>query len=317
MALRAKRFQITSFSGIPARADAIRWPATSPPIPLFFSVALCGPPCFSVLRSGRCTQHNQDRHPPTHRNKPQPRGNQTDNSTSPPPPDPPPCGPAHAPAPDPRRNRRPPRRRRLHRRPGPRHRPRPHGHAQPPAADRRRGRCRQNRSRQGARRRARHQPDPPAMLRRPRPVRRAVRVELPAPTPRHQSPRRRRRRRNRGGDLLRTLPPRPPAARRHPPGHRARPADRRNRPSRQRIRGFPARTPVRLPGLDPRTRHHRRPHHPACRADLQRHERPVGRPAPPVPVSPPGLPRTRPRGAHHPDPRARHRRIAGPADRAD
>ena len=113
---------------------------------------------------------------------------------------------------------------------------------EPAAADRRRGRRRQDRGGQGAGRRARHQPDPAAMLRGAGPVRRAVRVELPAPIARHQGARGRRRGRDRGGDLLGALPAGPPAAGGHPAGHGTRAADRRDRPGGPGVRGIPAGT---------------------------------------------------------------------------
>ena len=65
--------------------------------------------------------------------------------------------------------------------------------------------------------------------------------------------------RGRGRHLLRGVPAHPPAARGDPRRRAGRAADRRGRPRRGRDRGAAARDPLRLPGVDPRARHDRRP----------------------------------------------------------
>ena len=64
---------------------------------------------------------------------------------------------------------------------------------------------------------------------------------------------------DRGRHLLRGVPAHPPAARGDPRRRARRAADRRGRPGRGRDRGAAARDPLRLPGVDPRAGHDRRP----------------------------------------------------------
>ena len=102
--------------------------------------------------------------------------------------------------------------------------------------------------------------DPPAVLRGPRRGQGALRVELQEAAAAH--PVRPRARgelgRGRGRHLLRAVPAHPPAARGHPLGGARRAPHRRGRPRRDRDRGAAARGALRLPGVDPRARHHRR-----------------------------------------------------------
>ena len=83
-------------------------------------------------------------------------------------------------------------------------------------------------------------------------------------------------------------------------------ADRRDRPRRRRVRGLPARAAVRLPGHDPRDRHHHRPAPAARDPHVQPHPRAARRAQAPLP-----LPLDRPPGAG-----ARDRDRARPRARA-
>ena len=124
------------------------------------------------------------------------------------------------------------------------------------------------------------------------------------------------RRRCRGPDLLGKVPAGAAAAGGDPPRQAAGAADRRDRPRRRRVRGVSARTAVRFPGLDSRTRHDQGDLDPACGADLERHARTLRRAAPPLPLSLCRLSRCRPRGAHHHGADRWRRRVAVAADRA-
>ena len=92
--------------------------------------------------------------------------------------------------------------------------------------------------------------DPPAMLRRHRCRDRALRMELSAPDA-GDPPGRRPADRH----LSRRVPDRAADARSAARAGRGRAADRRDRPLGSRVRGVPARVPLRLPDLDPRARH--------------------------------------------------------------
>ena len=105
----------------------------------------------------------------------------------------------------------------------------------------------------------RRPPHPPAVLRGPRRVEGALRVELQEAAAAHPGPARPRTgrhvERRRGGHLQRGVPAHPAAARGHPGRRPGRAADRRGRPRRGRDRGAAARDPLRLPGVDPRAGH--------------------------------------------------------------
>ena len=124
------------------------------------------------------------------------------------------------------------------------------------AAARGRGRRRQDRGGEGARRGDRRAADPPPVPRghRPPPARsttgttRASCWRMRAAEAGARA----------GRSCSRARVPAPPAAARGARARRAgRAADRRDRPRRRRVRGVPARVPLRLPGDDPRAGHDR------------------------------------------------------------
>ena len=212
---------------------------------------------------------------------------------------------------------KPPRRSRLYRRSRPGDRAVDDGLPQAAAAARRSGRRRQDGSRQGAGGAARRRTDPPAVLRGTGSERGALRVELPAPAARDQGARGRRRigRTHRGADLFRKVPARTPASGGDPARQGAGAAGRRGRPRRRGIRGVPARAPLRLSGLDPRTRHDLGGDDPARRVDLEQHARALRRAEAALPLSLCRFSRRRARSGDHPRANAGRRRLARRADR--
>ena len=127
----------------------------------------------------------------------------------------------------------------------------PRRHAGAAAAARGRGGRRQDRGRQGAGGRDRRAADPAAVPRGHRPAPRRLRLGLPAPAAAPRAPRRRRRARaTRSASSCCGARCSRRSSATEPGGA----ADRRDRPRRRRVRGVPARVPVRLPGHDPRAR---------------------------------------------------------------
>ena len=156
------------------------------------------------------------------------------------------------------------------------------------AADRGAGRRRQDRDRQGAGRGARHRPDPAAVLRGagrgpalyewnyPKQMLH-IRLEEGAPSARS--------RREGGDDLHRAVPAQAAAAAGdHARRRAAGAADRRGRSRRRGVRGVPARGALRLPGDDPRARHHQGDASAVRGPDLEPHARAVRRAPAPLPV---------------------------------
>ena len=183
------------------------------------------------------------------------------------------------------------RERRLPGRRGHRRRRLPRRPARQAGARRGPGRHRQDAARQVGRRDDRRPADPPAVLRGPRRVQGALRVELQEAAAAHPGrPALRLVERGPRRHLLRGVPAHPPAARGDPRRRAGRAADRRGRPGRGRDRGAAARDPLRLPGVDPRAGHDRGQADPARVPHVEQHPRAVRGAQAALPLPPRRLP---------------------------